>query len=194
MTRSEYRRRRRALAKTLGPDALAILPAAREVTRNRDVHYPFRQSSDFSYLTGFPEPDAWLVIAPKRKEGECVLFCRPRDPEREQWDGARLGVEGAVDDFGADEAHPLSELDTVMPTLIDGRQRLYYPIGTDSTLDAQVMGWVRQVRAKARTGAVAPETFVTSNPCCTSSVSSRVRPRSLSCAARRRSQRARTAS
>ncbi|NVZ09979.1 Xaa-Pro aminopeptidase [Allochromatium humboldtianum] len=161
MTRSEYRRRRRALAKTLGPDALAILPAAREVTRNRDVHYPFRQSSDFSYLTGFPEPDAWLVIAPKRKEGECVLFCRPRDPEREQWDGARLGVEGAVDDFGADEAHPLSELDTVMPTLIDGRQRLYYPIGTDSTLDAQVMGWVRQVRAKARTGAVAPETFVT---------------------------------
>jgi len=161
MTRSEYRRRRRALAKTIGADALAILPAAREVTRNRDVHYPFRQSSDFSYLTGFPEPDAWLVIAPKRQEGEFVLFCRPRDPEREQWDGARLGVEGAVEAFGADEAHPLSELDTLMPTLIDGRRRLYYPIGTDSMLDAQVMGWVRQVRAKARTGAVAPETFVT---------------------------------
>ncbi|MBK1653769.1 Xaa-Pro aminopeptidase [Allochromatium vinosum] len=161
MTRSEYRRRRRALANTIGADALAILPAAREVTRNRDVHYPFRQSSDFSYLTGFPEPDAWLVIAPKRKEGEFVLFCRPRDPEREQWDGARLGVEGAIEAFGADEAHPLSELDTLMPTLIDGRRRLYYPIGTDSMLDAQVMGWVGQVRAKARTGAVAPETFVT---------------------------------
>jgi Xaa-Pro aminopeptidase len=161
MTRSEYRRRRRTLAKTIGPNALAILPAAREVTRNRDVHYPFRQSSDFSYLTGFPEPDAWLVIAPKRKEGEFVLFCRPRDPEREQWDGARLGVEGAVDQFGADEAHPLDELDTLMPTLIDGRQRLYYPIGTEAALDTQVMGWVRQVRAKARAGAVAPDTFVT---------------------------------
>jgi len=161
MTRSEYRRRRRALAKTIGADALAILPAAREVTRNRDVHYPFRQSSDFSYLTGFPEPDAWLVIAPKRQEGEFVLFCRPRDPEREQWDGARLGVEGAVEAFGADEAHPLSELDTLMPTLIDGRQRLYYPIGTDSMLDAQVMGWVGQVRARGRTGAVAPDIFVT---------------------------------
>lgn len=160
MTRSEYRRRRRTLAKTIGPDALAILPAAREVTRNRDVHYPFRQSSDFSYLTGFPEPDAWLVIAPRRQEGEFVLFCRPRDLEREQWDGARLGVEGAVDRFGADEAHPLSELDAVMPTLIDGRRRLYYPIGTEAVLDAQVMGWVNQVRAKIRTGAVAPDTFV----------------------------------
>jgi aminopeptidase P (EC:3.4.11.9). Metallo peptidase. MEROPS family M24B len=161
MTGAEYRRRRRILAKAIGPEALAILPAAREVTRNRDVHYPFRQGSDFSYLTGFPEPDAWLVIAPRRKEGEFVLFCRPRDPEREQWDGARLGVEGAVERFGADQAYPLTELDTLMPTLIDGRQRLYYPIGTEAALDAQVMGWVRQVRAKARTGAVAPETFVT---------------------------------
>ena len=161
MTRSEYRRRRRTLAKSIGRDSLAILPAAHEMTRNRDVHYPFRQSSDFSYLSGFHEPDAWLVIAPKRKEGEFILFCRPRDPEREQWDGARVGIEGAVEHFGADEAHPLSELDTVMPTLIDGRQRLYYPIGADSALDAQVMGWVNQVRAKVRTGAVAPDTFVT---------------------------------
>lgn len=161
MTRSEYRRRRRTLAKSIGRDSLAILPAAHEMTRNRDVHYPFRQSSDFSYLSGFHEPDTWLVIAPKRKEGEFILFCRPRDPEREQWDGARVGIEGAVEHFGADEAHPLSELDTVMPTLIDGRQRLYYPIGADSALDAQVMGWVNQVRAKVRTGAVAPDTFVT---------------------------------
>ena len=161
MTRSEYRRRRRTLAKSIGRDSLAILPAAHEMTRNRDVHYPFRQSSDFSYLSGFHEPDAWLVIAPKPKEGEFILFCRPRDPEREQWDGARVGIEGAVEHFGADEAHPLSELDTVMPTLIDGRQRLYYPIGADSALDAQVMGWVNQVRAKVRTGAVAPDTFVT---------------------------------
>ena len=160
MTPSEYRRRRRALAKALGPDGLAILPAAREVTRNRDVHYPFRQDSDFSYLTGFPEPDAFLVIAPRRKEGEFILFCRPRDPEREQWDGARIGVEGALECFGADEAHPLSDLDEIMPKLIDGRRRLYYPIGNDAALDAQVMGWVRRVRAQVRAGATAPDTFV----------------------------------
>ena len=161
MTAADYKRRRRTLAKTIGPQAVVILPAASEVVRNRDVTYPFRQSSDFSYLTGFPEPDAWLVIAPKRAEGEYVLFCRPRDPEREQWDGARLGVEGALAQFGADQAHPLSELDAVMPTLIDGRQQLYYPIGVDAALDARVLGWVRQVRAQARTGATAPETFIT---------------------------------
>ncbi|MBK1716505.1 Xaa-Pro aminopeptidase [Thiocystis violacea] len=161
MTRSEYKRRRRSLASLIGADGLAILPAAREAVRNRDVHYPFRQDSDFNYLTGFPEPDAFAVIAPKRKEGAFVLFCRPRDEEREQWDGARIGIEGATARFGADQAHPLSELDEVMPTLIEGRKRLYFPIGTDPALDARVIGWVNQVRAKARSGAIAPDTFVT---------------------------------
>ncbi len=161
MTAAEHKKRRRALAKAIGPRGLAIIPAAREVTRNRDVHYPFRQSSDFTYLTGFPEPDAIAVIAPKRKEGEFMLFCRPRDPEREQWDGARIGVEGATADFGADQAWPLAELDQVMPTLIDGRDPLYFPIGADPAFDGRVLGWVNQVRAKIRAGASAPETFVT---------------------------------
>jgi Xaa-Pro aminopeptidase len=161
MTAAEYKRRRRALANAIGPRGIAIVPAAREVVRNRDVHYPFRQNSDFVYLTGFAEPDAFAVIAPKRKEGEYVLFCRPRDPEREQWDGRRAGVEGATADFGADQAYPLSELDTVMPTLIDGRERLYFAIGSDAALDGQVMGWVNRVRANIRAGARAPETFVT---------------------------------
>lgn len=161
MNRVEYKRRRRTLAKAIGPEGIAILPAASEVVRNRDVHYPFRQHSDFEYLTGFPEPDALLVIAPGRKEGEAILFCRPRDEEREQWDGARIGVEGATARFGADQAHPLSDLNEVMPTLIDGRGRLYYPVGADTAFDARVMGWVNQVRAKARSGAVAPDTFIT---------------------------------
>jgi Xaa-Pro aminopeptidase len=161
MTSAEYKRRRRALAKAIGPDGIALIPAAREAVRNRDVHYPFRQNSDFVYLTGFPEPDAFAVIAPKRKDGEYVVFCRPSDPEREQWDGRRAGVEGATAIFGADQAHPLSELDALMPALIDGRRRLYFPIGVDPVLDARVMGWVNQVRANVRAGAGAPETFVT---------------------------------
>jgi Xaa-Pro aminopeptidase len=161
MTPSEYRRRRRALAKAIRTDGIAIIPAAREAVRNRDVHYPFRQNSDFVYLTGFPEPDAFAVLAPGRDDGDFVIFCRPRDPEREQWDGARIGVEGATADFGADQAFPLSDLDEVMPTLIDGRRRLYFPIGVDAALDARVMGWVNRVRANVRAGADAPETFVT---------------------------------
>ena len=161
MKAAEYGRRRRALLRALGRDGLAILPAAGEVIRNRDVHYPFRQSSDFSYLTGFPEPDAVAVLAPGRKEGELILFCRPRDPEREQWDGARAGVEGAVADYGADQAYPLSDLETQMPGLIDGRARLYYPVGADRDFDARVLGWVNQVRANARKGASPPDTFIT---------------------------------
>ena len=87
---ADYQRRRRALLHHLGATGLAILPAAHATTRNRDVQHPFRQHSDFSYLTGFPEPDALAVLIPKRKEGEFVLFCQPRDPEREQWDGSAL--------------------------------------------------------------------------------------------------------
>jgi len=158
---AEYKRRRRALAQALGRDGVAILPAAREVIRNRDVHYPFRQSSDFSYLAGFPEPDAVAVLAPGRKEGDLVLFCRPRDPDREQWDGPRAGVDGAVAEYGADQAYPLTDLDARMPGLIDGRDRLYFPVGMDPDFDARVLGWVNQVRAQARTGASAPETFTT---------------------------------
>ncbi|WP_295443276.1 aminopeptidase P N-terminal domain-containing protein [uncultured Thiodictyon sp.] len=161
MSVTDLRRRRRALLKAIGPDGIAILPGAREVIRNRDVHYPFRQASDFTYLTGFPEPDAVAVFAPGRKEGEFVLFCRPRDPEREQWDGYRAGVEGAVATYQADQAHPLSELDSRMPGLLDGRTPVLFPIGADPAFDARVFGWVKQVRANVRTGAVAPETFVT---------------------------------
>ena len=161
MTPAEWQRRRRALLKSIGPAGLAILPAASEVIRNRDVHYPFRQSSDFTYLTGFPEPAAVAVFAPGRKEGEFILFCRPRDPEREQWDGRRAGVEGAVATYHAAQAYPLSELDGLMPGLIDGRDPLFYPIGADPAFDARVLGWVNQVRANVRKGASPPETFVT---------------------------------
>lgn len=161
MRRAEFDRRRRAFLQVLGRGGIAILPAAREAIRNRDVHYPFRQSSDFAYLTGFPEPDAVAVLVPGRKEGELILFCRPRDPEREQWDGLRAGVEGAVADYGADQAFPLGDLDTRMPGLIDGRARLCYPVGADPTFDARVMGWVNQVRAQVRKGASPPDTFVT---------------------------------
>jgi Xaa-Pro aminopeptidase len=160
---AELKRRRRELVRAVGPDAVLLVPAAAEVTRNRDVHYPFRQSSDFAWLTGFPEPDAIAVIAPKRKEGELVLFCRPRDPEREVWDGFRSGTEGAVEQFGAAEAFPLAELDDKLPELLGDRRTLYYPLGLDDELDLKVMRWLRAVRGKARAGVRAPTELITSD-------------------------------
>jgi Xaa-Pro aminopeptidase len=159
----ELKRRRRDLARAVGADGVLIVPAAREVTRNRDVHYPFRQSSDFAWLTGFPEPDAMAVIAPRHKDGEFVLFCRPRDPEREVWDGHRFGTEGALGHFGADAAHPLAELDEKLPALLADRKRIHYPLGVDAELDLKVMRWLQAVRAQARTGIGAPTELVTSD-------------------------------
>jgi Xaa-Pro aminopeptidase len=156
MSAAAYRRRRRALIAALSPDSVAIVPAATEAVRSRDVHHPFRQSSDLTYLCRFPEPEALAVFAPQRKDGEFVLFCRPRDEQRELWDGRRAGIEGARSDYGADQAHPVSDLDTVMPSLLEGRRRVYYPLGVDPDLDRRLMGWIGTVRAKARAGVRAP--------------------------------------
>lgn len=100
----EYASRRARLMQAIGPDGVAIIPSAREVIRNRDVHYKFRQDSDFWYLSGFNEPDSVAVVAPGRKEGAFLLFVRERNKEREIWDGRRAGPEGAVSDYGADQA------------------------------------------------------------------------------------------
>lgn len=160
MTRSEYKRRRRRLAAAMTADSVALLPAAKESVRNRDVHYPYRQNSDFQYLTGFPEPDAMAVLAPGRKAGELVFFCRPRDPEKELWDGSRAGIEGALESYGADEAHPIDKLDEVLPELLENRERVYYPAGEDPRLDRHLMSWINVVRAKARSGVRAPTELV----------------------------------
>ena len=103
---AEYARRRRRLMQAIGERGMAILPSAVERVRNRDTHYPFRQDSDFLYLSGFPEPEAVVVLMPGRPQGEYILFCRERNPEREQWDGLRAGPEGACGRFGADDAFP----------------------------------------------------------------------------------------
>lgn len=157
MRPEEHQRRRRQLMERVGSDAVVIVPASRELIRNRDVHYPFRQNSDFLYLTGFPEPDALLVLLPGRDDGETVLFCRNRDPERETWDGLRAGPEGAVACYGADQAWPIDEIDTRLPTLLAGRRSLHAVTGVDPTFDARLLGWLRQVREQTRAGVAAPQ-------------------------------------
>jgi Xaa-Pro aminopeptidase len=160
MTASEYKRRRRRLAAAMTPTSVALLPAAAESIRNRDVHYPYRQDSDLFYMTGFPEPDALAILAPGRKEGELVLFCRPHDAERELWEGERAGVEGAREIFGADEAYPIGKLDEAVPKLLENRDRVYYPAGADPELDRRLMEWVNIVKAKVRSGVRAPTEFI----------------------------------
>jgi len=143
-----------------GRDAIVIVPAAPERVRNNDSHYPYRQDSDFHYLSGFPEPDAVLALIPGREQGETILFCRERDAERERWDGARAGHDGAVRDYGFDDAFPIDDIDDILPDMIEGRTRVYYHFGRDPEFDLKLIGWINRVRAQVRQGAVPPHEFV----------------------------------
>ncbi len=155
-----FARRRRALMERMGPNSIALLPAAPSVPRNRDVHYPFRQDSDFYYLTGFPEPEAIAVLVPGGEQ-EFLLFCRNRDPQIEIWHGRRAGPQGAMDRYGVDNAYPITEINQRLPSLLENRDRVFYAMGDRSDFDQQVMIWINQVRAKARTGVHAPTEFIT---------------------------------
>ncbi|HET8881203.1 MAG TPA: aminopeptidase P N-terminal domain-containing protein [Solimonas sp.] len=160
----EYARRRAELMKRIGRDGVAIIPGAREVVRARDTHYKFRQDSDFKYLSGFVEPDAVLVLAPGRKAGghaaEFVMFVRERDADLEIWHGRRAGPQGAVRDYGADEAFTIDAFATQLPQLLGGRKQVHYTMGEHPHLDATVAACVREIREVSRRGAAAPTDFV----------------------------------
>ena len=160
MNKTEFARRRKRLMKMMGEGAIAILPTAPERTRNRDVEWPFRPDSDFHYLTGFPEPEAVAVLIPGRKPAEYVLFCRERDPQMETWNGRRAGLEGAREHYGADDAFPISDIDDILPGLLENRERVFYSMGSDTEFDRRVMEWINRLRKQSRAGVHAPGEFV----------------------------------
>ncbi|MGB1140800.1 MAG: aminopeptidase P N-terminal domain-containing protein, partial [Halioglobus sp.] len=123
ISKAEFARRRKNFMAHMEPNSIAIIPAAREQVRSRDTEYPFRQDSDFYYLCGFAEPEAVLVLLPGRRHGQFVVFCRDRDPTMEMWNGRRLGPEGVCEKHGADDAFPVTDIDDILPGLIEGRER-----------------------------------------------------------------------
>ena len=147
--------RRSRLAQAM-QGGIAVIPTAPERIRNRDTHYPYRFDSHFYYLTGFPEPEAVLVLV-AGAQAKSLLFCREKNLERETWDGFRFGPKGAQERFGFDESYPIAELDAKLTELLADQPALYYPIGADAAWDARAMGWLNAVRANARTGIGAPE-------------------------------------
>lgn len=156
---SEFVRRRRELMKMAGDEAALVVAAAPQRMRSADAAWPYRQDSDFHYLTGFPEPDAVLALLPGRAQGEVVLFCRERDPGRERIEGARIGPEQAVARCGVDDAFPVEDIDDILPGMLEGRTRLYCHFGREVEFDARLLRWLRRLRA-ARGGGVVPREFV----------------------------------
>ena len=151
---ADHAARRARRAAQLGPDAIAIVPTAPERARNRDSDFPYRHDSYFYYLTGFAEPNAWLVLT---SDGRSTLFCQPKDLEREIWDGIRLGPEAAPAALGVDQAFSVAELDQRLPQMLENRATVWFPFATHAGLEARVDGWLQKVRARVRYGALAPE-------------------------------------
>ena len=146
----EYARRRLQLMEIAGEESVVIVPAARQKFRNNDVHYPYRQDSDFLYLSGFIEPDAIMVLLPGKNGGRSILFCRERDRHREMWDGRITGTDDAVEEFGFDEAYSVKELEKRLPRLLHGCERVYYDLGKNSEFDQLLIGWMNEFRSKTR--------------------------------------------
>lgn len=141
-------------------DSIFIIPSGHERIRSKDTTFAFRQDSDFWYLSGFNEPEAVLVLVPGRQHGASLMFCRERDADKEAWDGPRLGPDGVVDALKMDDSYPISDLDDILPGLLEGRTRVYYHFGRDPDFDLQLMGWVNRVRAQKRLGAQPPHEFL----------------------------------
>lgn len=154
----EFAARRRALMAALPPDSAVLLPAASLVTRSRDSDHPFRQDSDFHYLTGFPEPEALLLLLPGREDGETVLFCQDKNPSLEAWTGIRLGAAGAMQHFGIDEAFGNARRNELLPLLLDGRDSLYLPLDHEVAL-ALAQGVRDELMSQRRRGVVPPSRF-----------------------------------
>lgn len=156
---AEFTRRRGQLMRMAGADAALLIAAAPERMRNADAAWPYRQDSDFHYLTGFAEPEAVLALLPGRAHGEAVLFCRERDAAHERWHGEVTGTERAVSAYGLDDAFPIEDIDDILPGMIEGRARVYCHFGREPDFDARLLGWMRRLR-QLRGGGVVPKEFV----------------------------------
>ncbi|MBT8131625.1 MAG: aminopeptidase P N-terminal domain-containing protein, partial [Gammaproteobacteria bacterium] len=143
----------------MGAESMAILPAAPVRVRNRDVEHPYRQDSDFYYLTGFAEANSVAVLMPGQP-ASFVMFCAERDSTKEAWDGDIAGPEGAVEQYGADDAFPIDDIDDILPGLLEKCDRIFYTMGAHPDFDQQLIGWMSRLRSSGQRGAHAPEEMV----------------------------------
>lgn len=160
MKQSEFKRRRQHLMQRVGKGNIALIASASTRIRNRDVLYPFRQDSDFYYLTGFNEPESLAVFIPGREQGEYILFCREYDDTKALWEGAHAGLEGATKHYEADDSFPIDDLDEILPGMLENKSKVYYPMGTNSELDHSLLDWINHLRSQSRSGVTAPGELV----------------------------------
>ena len=162
LTQVDFQDRRDRLAEAMGPNSIAIIETSQEAMRNRDADYKYRTDSSFFYLTGFAEPEAVAVIETNENGEEYTysLFCRERNREMEIWNGYRAGVDGAVDDYDADEAYAIDLLDEEIIEKLLNKEKLFYRIGQRAEFDARVAKWIVEANGESRKGTTAPAQLI----------------------------------
>jgi Xaa-Pro aminopeptidase len=164
LKQSEFKKRRQQLMQRVGKGNIALIGSADVRTRNRDVDYPFRQDSDFYYLTGFNEPHALAVFIPGREQGEYILFCREFDEKKALWEGAHAGLEGATKHYAAHDSFPIEDVEEILSGMLENKNKVFYPMGRDSELDHNLIAWITHIRNNSRSGIVAPTELVSIEP------------------------------
>ena len=142
-----YKARRAEVAKRMEDNSILILSSSKLVSRNNDTTFPFRQDSNFFYLTGFQEPDSVLIV---HSDGRSILFCREKNPDLEKWDGFMWGPSAAQENFGFDEAHDVNLIDEILPNLIRGHKTLNALIGKNLNFDAKITNWINRANSMER--------------------------------------------
>lgn len=159
----EFAQRRAKLLAQMPPNSIAVIAAAKLVTRSRDTDYAFRQHSDFYYACGFPEPDALLVLS-NQGQSSSILFCQPNDPQAEIWHGRRIGIEAAREQFAIDETYPLSDATLALPELLNGHKHLYFAQGEQPDTDQLVFSSLKHLREAPKQSKSAPDNLIDIRP------------------------------
>lgn len=150
MEKSVFASRRQKLLAQLSNKDAVILFGSSEVLRNGDVHFPFRQNSNFFYYTGYSEPDAIAVLLPENKGGEYIIFNPPKDPLVERWVGTRVGQEGAINQYGADTAFDIYIIDEKILELLAGREQIFYELSSNPLWDKRILDWTHELQKRSR--------------------------------------------
>jgi len=156
----DFASRRKKLSELVLDDSVILVSSSNIKFRNSDADYPFRQDSNFYYLSGFNEPESIIVIRPSAEKRKYVIFCRDRDPLREQWDGFRSGQDGAKKVHGADEAYSISLVDEIMPELLEGSRNIYYSMSSPNGINLRLENWLDHIRANKRHGSEVAENLL----------------------------------
>lgn len=159
ISKKEFAARRKDFMSMMGHNSIAIIAAAPERVRSNDTYYPYKQSTNLSYLCGFAEPSAVMLLLPNRVQGEFILFCRDKDPLRETWDGHRTGPLQAKNILGADDAFPIDDIEDILPGLLEDKEHVYYSAGKDKAFDSRLMRWVDDVRNNTGKGHLSCDFF-----------------------------------